>query len=82
MELEEADEIVSCQARIWHDARQMLKLHVFYPDFMSNQIEQMEVEIQSVPKEHKTKLQIKLRSYKAEMSRNKSEVVSHSVALL
>merc|ERR1711939_213918 len=37
-------------------------------------IEQMEVEVQSVPKEHKTKLQVKLRSYKAELAKHKSEV--------
>jgi len=36
----------------------------------------MDVEVQSVPKEHRTKLQVKLRSYKAEMARYKAEVVS------
>ena len=35
----------------------------------------MEVEVQSIPKEHKTKLQIKLRSYKSDIARYKSEVV-------
>ena len=40
------------------------------------QIEQMDVEVQSVPREHKTKLQVKLRSYKGDLARYKSEVVS------
>lgn len=35
----------------------------------------MEVEVQGVAKEHKTKLQIKLRSYKSEMARYKADVV-------
>lgn len=38
-------------------------------------IEQMDVEVQSVPREHKTKLQVKLRAYKGEMARYKAEVV-------
>ncbi|CAD6585023.1 MAG: hypothetical protein CYPHOPRED_002951, partial [Cyphobasidiales sp. Tagirdzhanova-0007] len=37
-------------------------------------IEQMDVEVQSVPREHKTKLQVKLRSYKGDLARYKSEV--------
>ena len=36
----------------------------------------MEVEVQSVAKEHKTKLQIKLRSYKSDIARYKADVVS------
>ena len=39
------------------------------------QIEQMDVEVQGVPREHKTKLQVKLRSFKGEMARYKAEVV-------
>lgn len=35
----------------------------------------MEVEVQSVGKEHKSKLQVKLRSYKSDLARYKSEVV-------
>lgn len=35
----------------------------------------MEVEVQSVAKEHKTKLQIKLRSYKSDLARYKADVV-------
>ena len=42
---------------------------------MRAQLEQMDVEVASVPREHKTKLQIKLRSYKGELSRYKAEVV-------
>lgn len=35
----------------------------------------MDVEVQGVPREHKTKLQVKLRSFKGEMARYKAEVV-------
>lgn len=42
----------------------------------------MEVEVQSVPKEYKTKLQVKLRSYKSELAKYKSEVVSKRTTTL
>lgn len=38
--------------------------------------------MQSVPKEYKTKLQVKLRSYKSELAKYKSEVVSKRTTTL
>lgn len=71
MELEEADEIVRL-SQPWPAtvSQQGLISNMFYA-----QIEQMEVEVQTVAKEHKTKLQIKLRSYKSDIARFKSDVV-------
>lgn len=39
----------------------------------------MEVEVQSVAKEYKTKLQIKLRSYKSDLARYKADVVGRDI---
>ena len=41
----------------------------------------MDLEVQSVPKEHKTKLQIKVRSYKGELGRHRAEVVRQAIIL-
>ena len=40
----------------------------------------MEVEVQSIPREHKTKRQVELRGYKGELARYKAEAVSESLA--